>query len=59
MADISKITLLNGDIYNLKDSSGRTLINNIDNRVTVIETKLNNLVVQDAQTGVLTIGGDS
>jgi len=59
MADISKITLLNGDIYNLKDSSGRTLINNIDNRVTVIETKLNNIVVQDSQTGVLTIGGDS
>lgn len=59
MADISKITLLNGDIYDLKDSGGRTLISNIDNRVTIIEGKLNNIVVQDQTTGVLTIGGGS
>lgn len=59
MADISKIILPNGSEYDLKDSGGRTLITNITNRVTALETKLNNFVTQDSVTGVLTVGGGS
>ncbi len=57
MADIEKITLPNGDSYDIKDSNGRTLINSIDTRVTALEVALDNLVTQDQTTGVLTIGG--